>query len=73
MQMDGVKQGHVLCHIIEESQVLLQCGAACNDITNSNVMIAAEHKSDFALTKGTPYLALTGELWGVCCEDMGKN
>ena len=21
----------------------------------------------------TPYLALTGELWGVCCEDLGIN
>ena len=32
-------------------------------------MAAAEHKSDIELTKGTPYLALTGELCGVCCED----
>ena len=28
------------------------------------------HKSEFALTKDTPYLALTGELWSVFCEDF---
>ena len=33
-------------------------------------MTAAEHKSDFDLTKDSPYLALTGELWHVCCEDL---
>ena len=31
-------------------------------------MTAAE-QSDFELT----YLALTSELWGVCCEDLGEN
>ena len=36
-------------------------------------MAAAEHKSDFELTKDTSYLALMGELWGVCCEDSGEN
>ena len=25
------------------------------------------------LTKETPYLALTGELWGVVCEELGEN
>ena len=36
-------------------------------------MTAEEHKSDYELTKDTPYPTLTGELWGVCCEDMGEN
>ena len=36
-------------------------------------MTAAEQKSDIKLTTDTPYLALTGELRGVCCEDLGKN
>ena len=36
-------------------------------------MAAAEHKSDFEITKGTPYLALTGELLGVHCKDFGEN
>ena len=35
-------------------------------------MTAAEHKTDFKLTDN-PYLALTGELWGVYCEDFGEN
>ena len=25
------------------------------------------------IKKDTPYLALTGELWGVFCEDFGEN
>ena len=28
----------------------------------------AEYQSDAGSTKDTPYLALTGELWGVFCE-----
>ena len=36
-------------------------------------MTAAQHKADIELTKDTPYLALTGELLGVCCEDFGEN
>ena len=36
-------------------------------------MAMAEHGSDFAFTKDTPYLALTGELWGVFCEDFEEN
>ena len=42
----------------------------CRDITYSNAMTAADHKSDFKHTKDTPYLALMGELWGVCYEDL---
>ena len=30
-------------------------------------------KSDFKLATDTPYLALTGELWGVYCEDLWEN
>ena len=36
-------------------------------------MTAAERVSDFILTTDTPHLALTGELWGVYCEDLGEN
>ena len=31
-------------------------------------MTATERESDFELTTDTPYLALTGKLWGVSCE-----
>ena len=33
----------------------------------------AGSESDIRITTGTPYLALTGELWGVYCEDFGEN
>ena len=36
-------------------------------------MTEAEHKSEFERPKDTPYLALTGELWGVYCEDTKKK
>ena len=36
-------------------------------------MTAPEHKSNFKLPKDTPYLTLTGELWGVCCDNFGAN
>ena len=32
-----------------------------------------ERESDIRITTDTPYLALTGELWGVFCEDFGEN
>ena len=32
-----------------------------------------ETESDIRITIDTPYLALTGELWGVYCEDLGEN
>ena len=36
-------------------------------------MTVGELRSDLLLTTDTPYLALTGELWGVCCKDIGEN
>ena len=36
-------------------------------------MTAVEHKSDFDLTKNTPYLTLMDEVWDICCEDLGEN
>ena len=36
-------------------------------------MAAAERKSDNALTKDTPNLAPTSELWGVCFEGLEEN
>ena len=39
----------------------------------SNAMTAKEHKSDFKLTKDSPYLILTDKLWGIYCEDLKKN
>ena len=36
-------------------------------------MTVTENESDFSITTDTPYLALTGEQWGVYCEDFGDN
>ena len=33
----------------------------------------AESESDITITTDTPWLDLTGELWGVYCEDFGEN
>ena len=33
----------------------------------------AESESDFAITTDNPYLALSGKLWSVFCEDCGEN
>ena len=42
-------------------------------MTYGTAMTATERKSDFKLTTGTPYLALTGELWGVYYEKFEEN
>ena len=36
-------------------------------------MTATEHKSYFKVTTNTPYLALTGELWGVYYDNFKEN
>ena len=33
----------------------------------------AEYQSEAGSTKDTPYLTLTGELWGVFCEYLSEN
>ena len=33
----------------------------------------AESESDFRITTASPYLALSGELWGVYYEDLGDD
>ena len=52
------------------SRVLLKRSLIYHDITNSMV---AEHKSLTELAIDTPCIALTGELWGVYCWDLGEN
>ena len=45
----------------------------CHNITYDTAIAVAESKSYIRITTDTPYLALTGELWGVYCEDFGEN
>ena len=42
-------------------------------ITCDTGIAVAESESDIRITKDTQHLALTGELWGVYCEDFGEN
>ena len=44
-----------------------------HDIPLSTAVTQASPESKFLLTKDTPYLGLTGELCGVCCEDFEEN
>ena len=36
-------------------------------------LCTAENESDLKHKADTPYLAITGELWGICCEDIKEN
>ena len=36
-------------------------------------MTEAKYASEVIFTKSTPYLPLTGKLWGVFCEQLGEN
>ena len=36
-------------------------------------MTGAEYECKFEPTKDAPYLALTGEVWGVFCDDFEEN
>ena len=48
-------------------------GPSYHDITQDTAMTETKCKSDFKFTTYTPYLILMGDLWGVCCEDLGEN
>ena len=55
------------------SQVPLERGPIYEDISYGTAITVTESESDFRITTDTPYLALTDELWGVYCEDIGEN
>ena len=44
-----------------------------HDISYYTAGTEVVYKSEFESTKDTPYLALTGELWGVYCEEFEEN
>ena len=56
-----------------DSQESLKRDPIYHDITYGTVITVAKSGSDYRITTYTPYLALTGELWVVCCEDFGEN
>ena len=44
-----------------------------NMILSTSLPWLSQDKHKFETTKDTLYLALTGKLWGVVCDDVGKN
>ena len=54
------------------SQVLLKHCPIYHDIACGTVITVAKSESDHRIIAYTRYLGLTGELWGVCCEDVGE-
>ena len=44
-----------------------------NDIEHIIAVTGADNERKFEPTKDIPYLALMGELWGVCCENLCEN
>ena len=54
------------------SEVPLYRGLIYHSIIYDTAITVAESESDIRITTDTPYLALTGELCGVHCEDCAK-
>ena len=54
-------------------QMPLLHGQMYHDITYDTAIQVVESESDIRIITDIPYLALTGELWGVYCEDFGGN
>ena len=56
-----------------KNRVLLCRGPIFQGITYVTAMTELDRRSDFKSHNAvTPYLALTGELWCVCCKDIGE-
>ena len=52
---------------LQSSVIITQCNLSWHYIPHCDYS-----ESDIRITTDTPNLALTGELWGVYCEDFGK-
>ena len=55
------------------SQVLLKRGSIWHDIAHITAGTEARYQSEAKPIKYTPYLGLTGQLWGVFREYLGEN
>ena len=58
-------------HMKQSCAIITQSNT--HDIAYSTLVTEAEHAWEFVFTTDTPYLALTGKLWGVYCEEFGEN
>ena len=59
------------CHMVI-SQYTVRCSYN-TAYAYGTAVTKAEHKSEVTITKDTPYLTLTGDLWGVYCEHIREN
>ena len=55
------------------SRVSLLRAPTLHDFAYGTTMTEAKYVSKVIFTKATPYLALTGELWGDIIEELGGN
>ena len=63
----------MICNSLKPKNCQVLLCVLIYDNMYSTVMKVAEDKLDFELTKDTPYLALIGERWGVCCKYLGTG
>ena len=56
-----------------QSSAIIMWPNLYHDVTYGTAITVAESESDFRIATDTPYLALTGELWVVYCENFGDN
>ena len=55
------------------NQVPLSRGLISHESTYDTAIRVAECERDIRIKTNTPYLTLTGELWGAYCEDFREN
>ena len=62
-----------LCCVYLIQSCAIITGPIYQNMTYGTTITVAESESDIIITTVTPYLALSGELWGIYCEDFGEN
>ena len=66
---------HCVKYIKFSGKIVIQSSAVIvrliyDDISYDTAITESERGSNIRITTNTPYLAHTGELWGVYCEDL---
>ena len=67
------KHTYKCTYIHKYSQVPLLHGIIYHHITYDTAITVAKSKSDIRITTDNPYVTVTGELWGIYCEELGEN
>ena len=64
---------YIIIHTPHHYRLSVYCGWMYRDVEHTTKEIKLTFRSDNELTKDTPYLALTGELWGVFPSSLDKR